>query len=438
MNYTQAETYVLSFTDYEKIPGIAYSAENFDLRRVEAVLSLLGDPHLGTKTVHVAGTKGKGSTAAMIAQVLITAGYKVGLYTSPHLITLSERIRINNVLISEQEFALLATEIQPLIEKVNKEASFGKLTTFEILTIIAFAYFKKNRVDIQAVEVGLGGRLDATNVARGDVCVITSLSLDHTAVLGNTVAKIAVEKAGIIKPGSIVVNFPQPKEALEVIRETCKKQGATLIQLGEDITWSRTGGNLNQQSLTVASKNQTYDLQIPLIGDYQLENAAAAVAALEALTGIGIKISRGAIVEGLEKVKWPGRLQILQHQPLVVVDGAHNVFSIRRMLETIKNYFEYDRCNVIFGVSSDKDIPGIVRELASFTPHIIVTRSSHPRSATSSALVEEFSKMGIKPKVVDTVSQGIAETLIVAQKTDLILITGSLFVVAEAIESYSR
>src|SRR4030043_2399878 len=216
MDYKQAEDYILSFTDYEKMPGIAYTAANYDLRRMEKLLQPLGNPHLGTKTVHIAGTKGKGSTAAMIAKVLTTAGYKTGLFTSPHLHTLRERIRINDTMISEADFAALVTKLKPIVEKINNESVYGELTKFEILTAVVFAYFKDSQVDFQVLEVGLGGRLDATNVAKADVCVITSLSLDHTEILGDTVAKIAAEKAGIIKPGCIVVSAPQVDEAAKI------------------------------------------------------------------------------------------------------------------------------------------------------------------------------------------------------------------------------
>ncbi len=438
MDYRQAEAYVLSFTDYEKTPGIAYTSANYDLRRMEKLLQPLGNPHLGTRTIHIAGTKGKGSTAAMIAQALITAGYKTGLFTSPHLFTIRERARIDNILISEAEFASIVTELQPIVEKVNREAAYGQLTTFEILTAVVFAYFKKNHVDFQVLEVGLGGRLDATNVARGNVCIITSISLDHTEVLGNTVAKIAAEKAGIIKTGSIVVNFPQPEEAVEIIQQTCRQQGARLIQVGKDITWKRTGGDLSQQTLMVRGLASKYNITIPLIGDYQLENAAAAVAALETLNHLGAKIPKEAIVQGLSQVNWPGRLQILRHQPIVVVDGAHNAYSVNKLIEAVKKYFKYDKCFIIFGTSCDKDIPGMAQELASFTPHIIVTSSTHPRAAKIPIIATEFAEQGIEVRITKNIAEALSQALSTAGKTDLILVTGSLFVAAEAIDYNAR
>jgi len=438
MNYQQAEDYILSFTDYEKIPGIAYTAANYDLRRMEKLLQPLGNPHLGAKTVHIAGTKGKGSTAAMISQTLISAGYKTGLFTSPHLHTLRERLRINGDMISETDFAALVTEIKPIVESINKKADFGELTTFEILTAVLFAHFKRNKVDFQVVEVGLGGRLDATNVVKPDVCVITSLSLDHTEILGESIAKIAAEKAGIIKPGCIVVSAPQVAEAAQLIKEVCHRQGAKLIQVGENITWRNTGTDLCRQTLTVKGKRGTYNLAIPLLGDYQLENAATALAAVEALISLGANISSHDISQGFGQVKWPGRLQILSREPTVVVDGAHNAYSMKKLVENIKKYFSYKRCFVIYGTSCDKDIAGMARELKTLGSNIIITSSSHPRAASVSSLMETFNELHIKPSRKDNVAAALSQTLGSAEKTDLILITGSLFVAGEAISYFEQ
>ncbi len=433
MSYIEAENYVLGFTDYEKTPGIAYTAANYDLRRMAKLLAPLGNPHLGVKTVHIAGTKGKGSTAAMIDRVLISAGYRVGLFTSPHLHTLRERIKVDDVMISEIEFASIVEQLQPIVEMVNEEAAYGNLTTFEILTAVVFTYFKICLVDFQVLEAGLGGRLDATNIANGNVCVITSISLDHTQVLGNTIAEIAGEKAGIIKPGCIVVNFPQQEEAKQVIMEVCRKQQAKLIQVGQDITWRRTGGDLDHQSFVLKGWMDEYNLTIPLIGDYQLENAAAAVAAVEAVIGLGSQVPKEAIIEGLRQVNWPGRLQILTREPVLVVDGAHNDYSMRKLVEAIKKYFKYDNCFIIFGTSCDKNIAGMAKELVSLSDNITVTSSSHPRAASISAVVKGFSELGIEVSAVEDVSNALSRVISFAGKNDLILVTGSIFVVAEAI-----
>jgi dihydrofolate synthase/folylpolyglutamate synthase len=438
MNFTEAEQYLLSFTDYEKVPGIAYTAANYDLRRMEQLLEPLGNPHLGTPTIHVAGTKGKGSTAAMIANILATAGYRTGLFTSPHLHTIRERARINNDFISEAEFAAMVTEIKPIVEKVNKENTFGQLTTFEVLTAAVFTFFKRNLVDFQVLEVGLGGRLDATNVAHGDICIITSISLDHTEVLGNTLSKIAAEKAGIIKEDSLVINFPQAAEVTDIIQKACQQHGCHLLQLGSDIKWERTGGDIHRQFFKVNTPHSHYHLELPLTGDFQMENAAAAIAAIEALIENGADISAEHILIGIKNIDWPGRLQILHEAPLVLADGAHNAHSMSKLIETVKKYFKYGKCFVIFGSSIDKDVDGMARELSAFTRSITVTSSNHPRAASKKTIAEKFGKAGMEVHEADNISDAISGCLAKAEKEDLVIVTGSLFVVAEAIRYFDK
>jgi len=445
MNYSQAEEYLHSFIDYERFPGIPYATRDYGLRHVEELLHQLGEPHLAAKTVHVAGTKGKGSTAAMIAQVLSLSGYRTGLYTSPHLHNLRERIRLDGNLISPSEFAALVVELKPYFEAINAiavsqspERSEGEakqpLTFFEALTALAFVYFRQEKADFQVLEVGLGGRLDATNVAKPEVCVITPISLEHTQVLGDSLEKIAYEKAGIIKPGSFVVLSPQPEEVAAVINDVCRQREASLVQVGKDITWRRLAGDFHQQSFVVQGKMGTHYLTIPLLGDYQIENAATAVAALELLASLGFSITADNIAQGLARVEWPGRFQILRHKPIVLVDGAHSVASAKRLVENIKAYFNYDRFFLIIGISCDKDISGIVKELVSLSAQVTVTRSTHPRAASPLALAAEFARWGIKPRVTDAVAQALSQTLSMAKERDLICVTGSLFVVAEALD----
>lgn len=431
MQYQEALHYVLGFTDYERTPG--YSA-NFDLRRMEELLAKLNHPHLTTKSVHVAGTKGKGSTAAMIASILSAAGYRTGLYTSPHFHTLRERIRLDGKLITEEEVTLLTEELRPQIEAVNRYGVYGQLTTFEILTALAFCYFREKNSDFQVLEAGLGGRLDATNVVTPEVCVITSISFDHMEVLGNTLSQIAMEKAGIIKAGSAVVSPPQTFEAAKIIEQVCQEKGAKLIEVGKDITWQKKGHSLSGQIFQVRSANNEYELAIPLLGEHQLENATAAVAAIEVLVSRGVRISLRDVVIGLEQLSWPGRLQVLQHSPLFVVDGAHNADSARRLTEALQQYFQFDRIIFIIGTSVDKDTAGIVKELSSLPGTFIITRSRHPRSTNLSRLAEEFAAIGLAFQVVDKVSEAIEQALAKAKANDLICATGSLFVVAEVTE----
>ena len=438
MNYSQAEDYLNTFVNYEQIPGITYAPSGYSLRHVEELLNRIDNPQLAARTVHIAGTKGKGSVAAMIAKVLSSSGYKTGLYTSPHFHTPRERITVDGDLISEDEFAATMAEVKPFIESLKQDTSFRQLTYFEALTALAFAYFKKKRVGFQVLEVGLGGRLDATNVvASPAVCIITSVSLDHTQILGNTLGEIAREKAGIVKPACWVVISPQPEEAASAIGDVCREKGAKTVQVGKDITWHRTGGDLSHQSLLIEGRTNEYQVDIPLLGDFQLENAATAVAASEILASEGFAISAADIAQGLSRVKWPGRFQILQEKPMVLIDGAHNVASLKRLVNNVKTYFANRRILLVFGTSCDKDIPGMINELVALSPRVIATRASHSRAAAPSILVAEFTKRGIKPETRESVTEAISLALSLADKKDIICVTGSLFIVAEALDYFS-
>jgi dihydrofolate synthase/folylpolyglutamate synthase len=431
MDYRQALDYVLSFADYERA---FRSAVVFDLARIEALLKRMGEPQLAARSVHIAGTKGKGSTSAMIASVLTASGYRTGLYTSPHLHTFRERMKVDGELIAEEEFAGIVEGLRPEVEAVNRLGGLGELTTFEILTALAFVYFKEKGVDFQVLETGLGGRLDATNVVKPEVCIITSISFDHTEVLGHTLTQIAKEKAGIIKPGGRVVSAPQHLEASAVIESVCRERGASLTKVGEEVTWRRNKISDFGQSFQLKGIRGDYELSIPLLGEHQLENAAVAVSALEVLADHGAKISPESMAKGLSQVHWPGRLQILQYNPLFVVDGAHNADSARRLREALKQYFDFDNALLIVGTSQEKDIAGIVAELSLLPSMVIVTRSHHPRAVATSELVAEFLKWGVKPQAAENVPSAVELALAEAKPRDLICATGSLFIVAEVIE----
>jgi len=433
MNYQQALDYIFGYTDYEKVP-MPHDPAFYDLRRVEELLGLLGNPHLKARSVHIGGTNGKGSTAAMVASALTASGYKTGLYTSPHLNTIRERFRVNGHLITEEEFTSVVERLKPETKRVNQKATYGELTTFELLTALAFTYFKLQNADFQVLEVGMGGRFDATNVIQPEVCVITSISLDHTEVLGNSLAEIAAEKAGIIKPDSIVVLSPQPDEVAGVIKEACLKQGAGLIIVGRDVTWQGLGFNDERQLVKVKGRLDSYKLSIPLLGHYQLENAATAVATLEVLATKGFSISRDSIINGLAQVNWAGRFQILNRQPLVVVDGAHNPDAAQRLKQSLVTYFKFNRAILVMGASSDKNIAGVVSELAPLFDEVIVTRSRHPRAMDPAQLATIFSQHGIKARLEETIPEALSLAMSIAGTQDLICATGSLFVVAEVIE----
>ncbi len=428
MNYRAAIDFLLGRTDYERWPGYAY-AGRFDLRRMEELLGRLGNPHLATRSVHIAGSKGKGSTAAMIAAALGAAGYTAGLYTSPHLVTIRERIRVDGKPILKRELADAVAELRPHVEEVDRRAAYGELTTFELLTAAAFVHFHRKQVGFQVLETGLGGRLDATNLVTPEVSVITSISLEHTEVLGETVAEIAAEKAGIIKPGIPVVSSPQEGDAATVIADRCLDASARLITVGEDVSWRETASSLSGQSLHVDGTRGSYELTIPLLGEYQLQNAATAVAALETLD-----IPRDSIAAGLASVNWPGRLQILRRRPLLVADGAHSGDSARRLREAIERHFPFAQLILIMGASVDKDVPRIVAQLAPIADTVIATRSRHPRATTPEAVAGEFSRHGRTAEIAPDVAQALSRALGRAGRRDLICATGSLFLVGEVIE----
>ncbi len=435
MNYKQAIEYISTYTDYEKVPRLPHNAANYDLRRVFELLARLGNPHLKAKSVHITGSNGKGSVAAMIASALLASGYNTGLYTSPHLHTWRERIKINDRLISEEELVSLLEKIKPEIEAVNLKATYGRLTTFEILTVLAFAYFAEKKADLQVLEVGMGGRYDATSVITPEVSILTSISLEHTDVLGSTLAEITGEKAAIIKPGGVCVTCPQLDEVNRVIEQVCADCKARLIRVGKDITWQGLGFNLNGQLLKVEGRLDSYELFIPLLGQHQLVNAAMAVATLEILAEKGFNVSPDSITDGLVKVSWPGRLHVLSCNPLLIVDGAHNPGAAKRLREALEQYFDFNQAILVIGISNDKDIASIVAELSPLFNKVIVTRANHPRATEPERIAAEFKRHNVDVQTAETISEAISLAKSQARGKDLICVAGSLLVVAEAIQN---
>ncbi len=438
--YQQALDYLYSFIDYETMHQ-PRDAINYDLRRMEELLARLGKPHLKAKSVHIAGTKGKGSTAAMIASVLTASGYRTGLYTSPHLIDIRERFRVDGELISPAELVELVARLRPEVDAYHQEASYGRLTTFELLTALGFMHFARESVDFQAVEVGLGGRLDATNVIKPEVSVITSISLEHTDVLGGSLAEVATEKAGIIKPGSVVVSSPQADEVARIIEETCRQHRVRLVRVGGDVTSQELGFAADRQLFRVKGLLASYDLSIPLLGRYQLENVTAAVATLEVLGLKGFNITRESIAEGLNKVSWSGRFQILACKPLIVADGAHNPASARALRQSLEDYLKgtsFGRAVLVIGSSSDKDIAGIAREIAPRFDTVVATRSRHPRAMPAASIVVAFRNCGREVLMTNTVPEALSLALSMAGEAGVICVAGSLFVVGEAIEYFGK
>jgi len=438
MNYQEAIDFVFGHTNYEAVPRVSHIEGNYDLRRVFQLLERVGNPQLKAKSLHITGTNGKGSTSAMLASVLVTAGYKTGLYTSPHLITMRERFNINGRMISEGEVAALMTRLKLEIEAVNAEAAYGRLTVFEILTVLCFTWFAEQKCDFQVMEVGMGGRFDATNVIQPEVCLLTSISLDHTEILGDTITKIAAEKCGIIKSGCVVVSHPQTPEATQVIFETCGGKKVKLIQIGHEVNSHSLSYNLHNQSMVVKGRLDEYPVTIPLLGQHQLDNAAAVIAAVEVLIERGFPISKAAIGEGLAKVEFPGRLQIAGEKPLIILDGGHNPGAAKKLKESLQQYFKPVRSILVIGMSADKDMQGVVAALSPIFDQIVTTAADNPRSAKPEVLAQLFKAEGKQTITFQSISQALTYARQTARDNDLICVTGSLFVVGEALKILTK
>jgi len=406
----------------------------FNLDRMFALLNLLGNPQQDYPILHVAGTKGKGSTSAMCASALTAAGYKTGLYTSPRLLDYVERIRVDGQPISHQMLVDLVEEIKPAVAQIEK------LTTFEITTALAFLAFAKLGCTAAVFEVGLGGRLDATNVVTPRVSVITSLSMDHMAVLGETLAKIAGEKAGIIKDGVPVVSAPQKDEALEVIMRVARSKGSRLTLVGKNLTFESIDHSLDGQSLKIHAPNlQPSNLptfQVPLLGDHQLVNAATAYAALRAS---GLNVPDEAIQRGFAQVQWPARFEVARREPPVIFDSAHNDDSFARLRETLETYFPDKMAYLIFGASEDKNIPGMFREMKPRIRRLIVTRANHPRALEVEKIQGLADQAGVPSEAAEPVEAALARALELSQKDgSIVLSAGSMFVTAEVMAAWKN
>ncbi|MBU0591032.1 bifunctional folylpolyglutamate synthase/dihydrofolate synthase [Candidatus Micrarchaeota archaeon] len=405
------------------------------LERVLKLLGSLGNPQNRFKTIIIGGTSGKGSTAAMVSSILTEAGFKTGRFTSPHLSSLTERITINEMEINKKELEQTVQEIITCIEKMKetKERDFEHPTFFEVITATALLYFKKKKIDFAVLEVGLGGRLDATNVTTPEVCVITNVSLEHTKILGNTIEKITSEKAGIIKQGIPIITAVQGN-ALKIIEKICSEKHAKLMIVGKDIKAQRISADDNGQLVAITISNTNKTFFIPLRGRYQIENLACTIGIIEVLRNKGIKIEDHAMADGLKKTKWPGRMEIVQCNPLVVLDGAKDPEAMRRLSESIDD-FKYNKMILVLGISSDKDIPNMVRWITPKADEIIITQHSiAERAADPAIIVKEIVKYNRNYEIREHTADAVKTAIKHAGKKDLVLVTGSLFTVGEARE----
>lgn len=434
-SYDSALKYLFAQTDYEQMLRVRYNRDTFSLDRMKSLTKSLGDPQFKYRTVHIAGTKGKGSTCTMLAHMLRACGYKVGLYTSPHISDVRERIQINGEMISQAALTRLICQAEPIIESMISE----KPTFFEIFTALAFQHFADEHVDIAVIETGLGGRLDSTNIMKPAVCGLTSISMDHMHQLGPTLAKIAAEKAGILKANVPAISVAQAPEAKRVLRKIAKETQAPLMFTGDDIEFSyrvessRTSGCHTRICLTTP-RSRFEHLPVPLLGEHQALNCGLALALLDELKKQGMKIDDNAAVQGLAKVYLPGRMELIKSDPRILVDGAHNADSMRALMRAIGQHIPYDSMVMVFGCAGDKDIRGMMSEIATGADKVIFTQATNnPRAAKSKELAEMYEEYTGR---VGQITENLGDALRVAHsavsREDLICICGSFCLVGEA------
>ncbi len=447
--YEDALDFLYSFIDYSLKRNFRNAAEKFNLDRMRAFMSLLGNPQDDYEIIHVAGTKGKGSVSALCASTLKAEGYAVGLYTSPHMVRFTERIKINDQEISKEQVVKIVDRMKPVTEKIPE------ITTFELMTAMAFLHFSWQKVDYGVFEVGLGGRLDATNIVKPLVSVITSISYDHVKILGNTLSEIAGEKGGIIKEGIPVVVAPQKEEARLKLEQIAQERNAPLIQVGRDYLYAADSHSLDSQHFLVWTPNEQpmvdefiesggrdiwspLRLRIPLLGFHQVENAATAYAALKTAEKLGVSLSQNAYRKGFSNVIWPGRMEVINKYPTILLDSAHNRYSALRLRQTLDDYFPGLPVIMVFGASEDKDIEGMYQELLPRVRRVITTQSIHPRAIEAEKLEELAHRFGRSALAVTPVEDALDLALQEAGQEAVILVTGSIFVVAAVKEIFSE
>jgi len=432
--YNAALDYLYSFVDYSLKHTSELVKAEFDLGRMRQLMELLGNPQQNYPTLHVAGTKGKGSTSAFMSSAIKEAGYQTGLYISPHLQDFCERIQVDGTPIDHGDLADLVDEIKPAVSRIPF------ITTFELTTALAFLYFAKRKVDAAVIEVGLGGRLDATNIITPIVSLITSLSLDHMAVLGNTLALIAREKAGIIKPGVPVVSSPQKEEALQVLEEISMDRSSPFYLVGKDWQYSRGKTTLDGQDMFIwRNSGEKIKFHLKLLGGHQVQNAATAYVGLQLAAKSGLKITEENIRQGFSQTFWPARFEIVRKDPPVILDSAHNQDSARKLHETLNEYFPGKKIILIFGASEDKNVEAMFSEWKSSISRIITTHADHPRAIDPEDLAELAGKLGIISEVVVPVQAALEKALNISNKTgEIVLSAGSMFVTAEVRTAWQK
>src|SRR5256884_3532122 len=421
--------------DYDTTLEHLFHLERFGIKlglnNIRRLLALLGDPHRGLKVLHVTGTNGKGSVCASAASVLDKAGYRVGLYTSPHLVRFNERIQVNRTPIADDDVLPIWSGMRPRIEAVPSARAMDHPPFFEVTTAMAFEYFRERQVDVAVIEVGMGGRMDATNVADGLVSVLTRVDLEHTEHLGKTVNRIAREKAGIVKPSSRAVTVAQP--ALSVIEARCREVHAPLLVVGRDVYVERGARDLRGQDLRVRGSFGEIEVHTPLLGDFQAEKGALAVHRLTELRQQGFAVSDDAIRKGIASTRWPARLELVRERPLVLVDGAHNPPAAEALATSIADLFPNRKISLVVGILNDKDLKGMAAALGPRATHVYACRPKTHRAFAADEVASAFApyaKAESMPLVKDAIDAAISE----AGEGQVVLITGSIYTAGEALD----
>ena len=430
MEYIDALRYLYGLADFERTGRFA---DRQDIAPMLALLKELGNPQLGRLTVHIAGSKGKGSVAAMVESMLRAGGLRTGLFTSPHLHRFPERIQIDGEPVSNDEFAAGIEEVAAAIEDVKVRMPDRILVTFDALTALGFLLFKRHDVQAQVIEVGLGGLLDSTNVFETKDCVvITNIGLEHRDILGDTVAEIARQKAGIVAAGCPTVMAPQRESAAEVIREVAKERGSPLTEVALVCHLRRDSYSSEAQSFRLRTPAGGYQVKLPLLGKHQLDNAATAIVAVEALGAAGVKVSEESVKAGLEGVRWPARIEVIKRRPLVVVDAAHTADSARRLRDTLSEYLHVDRATLVVGVMGDKDLDGLAMAIEPVARRVIAARADHPRASDPEAVARAFRDLGVEATWERSVPDAVDAALGLSTPSDAVVILGSIALAGEA------
>lgn len=423
MNYQEALDY---------IHGTYKFGSKLGLENIKYLLGLLGNPHKKLKIIHVAGTNGKGSTSSYIHSILKEAGYKVGLYTSPYLEEFTERMRINGEDIPKEKLARITAIVKEKIEQMVREGK-NHPTEFEVVTAIAFYYYAEENVDFLVLEVGLGGRLDATNVVEDPLLsVITPIGLDHTEYLGDTLDKIAYEKGGIIKENGFVLSYPQEDEVVEVFEGLCKERNSKLFFTSfEGLEIHKS--TVEEQVFSVDILGTFYDhIKVQMVGLHQIYNACTALGAVEVLRRYRkIKIDDEAVVNGLYKAKWPGRFEILRKSPLIIIDGAHNLHGARALKKSIQSLLKDYKITFVVGMLQDKDVQGVLEDVIPLVDQVIATRPNNPRAMSAEDLADKLKSFNKETYVCADIQNAINKALEITKQEEVILFAGSLYMIGE-------